>query len=94
MSNVLNNDQVDVALGNLPAWRREGTSIVRDAQAEEFLAGVRWVDSVADLAEQANHHPDIDIRYTTVTFRLSTHSEGGVTEKDLDLAARIDDLID
>ena len=60
--------------------------------AETFLDGIRLVAEVAHLAEQADHHPDIDIRWRTVTFRLSTHSAGGVTEKDIALARQINAL--
>jgi 4a-hydroxytetrahydrobiopterin dehydratase len=58
-----------------------------------FPDGISFVTRVADLAEEAEHHPDIDIRYSTVTLRLATHSEGGITQKDADLARRIDGLL-
>ena len=57
-----------------------------------FLDGIRLVDAVAEVAEELDHHPDIDIRWTSVTFVLSTHSAGGVTERDLTLAGRINEL--
>jgi 4a-hydroxytetrahydrobiopterin dehydratase len=75
-----------------PLWQREDDSLVRAIQAPTFPDGINLVSRVADVAEQRNHHPDIDIRWRTVTFRLSTHSAGGITEADLDLAATIDGL--
>ena len=60
---------------------------------DSFLDGIEAVSQVAQLAERADHHPDIDIRWRTVTFALATHSEGGITEKDLQLAREIDGLL-
>jgi 4a-hydroxytetrahydrobiopterin dehydratase len=89
----LSQEEVDRALsGDLSSWRQDGDAITREVQAPTFLAGIRLVDAVAEAAEAADHHPDIDIRWTTVRFTLSTHSEGGLTTKDLDLARTIDKL--
>jgi 4a-hydroxytetrahydrobiopterin dehydratase len=91
---VLSDDEIDRALsGDLPGWRREGESITRTIEASSFPDGIALVQRVAEAAEAMNHHPDIDIRYTNVTFTLSTHSEGGLTSKDLELAGRIDSLL-
>ncbi|MCW2504191.1 MAG: 4a-hydroxytetrahydrobiopterin dehydratase [Actinomycetia bacterium] len=76
----------------LPDWSGDTSAIRRSVTAPQFLAGIRLVDAVALVAEDLDHHPDIDIRWRTVTFTLSTHSAGGVTDKDLTLAARIDTL--
>jgi len=76
----------------LPDWSGDTSAIRRSVTAPQFLAGIRLVDAVALVAEDLDHHPDFDIRWRTVTFTLSTHSAGGVTDKDLALAARIDDL--
>jgi 4a-hydroxytetrahydrobiopterin dehydratase len=81
-----------VGLAELPRWSGDTTAIVASVTAGSFRAAVALVDRVAGVAEQLDHHPDIDIRWRTVSFRLSTHSAGGVTALDLDLAARIDDL--
>jgi 4a-hydroxytetrahydrobiopterin dehydratase len=64
--------------------------LVRSVKSDTFLDGIRLVATVAQLAESMNHHPDIDIRWRTVHFTISTHSEGGVTDLDMDLAGRID----
>jgi 4a-hydroxytetrahydrobiopterin dehydratase len=91
---LLPDKEVDRALaGDLSAWSREGDSLTRTVKAPTFLDGVTLVQRVAEAAEAMNHHPDIDIRYTSLTFTLSTHSEGGLTTNDLDLARRIDELV-
>jgi 4a-hydroxytetrahydrobiopterin dehydratase len=90
---VLPEEEVDRALAaDLSAWSRSGDAITRTVKAPSFMDGITLVRRVAEVAESLDHHPDIDIRYTSLTFTLSTHSEGGVTTKDLDLAGRIDDL--
>lgn len=86
----LNDLEVKAGLKQLAGWARAGDTIVRKFRFDTFAAGIRFVDKVAVLADAADHHPDIDIRYTTVTLTLATHSEGGITRKDLELAAKID----
>ena len=77
----------------MAAWQEEGGALRRDFRFKDFVEALAFVNRVGELAEQANHHPDIDIRWNTVTLRLSTHSEGNVvTDKDRDLASRIDGL--
>ena len=73
-------------------WEREGDSIVRTFEFGDFVEAMGFVTSVALNAEKASHHPDIDIRWNKVTLRLSTHSEGGLTEKDTELAGEVDSL--
>ena len=74
-------------------WRREGQEIVRDWKLADFSAAMRFVNRVAELAEDANHHPDILVHgWNEVRLTLTTHSAGGLTEKDLALAGRIDQL--
>jgi 4a-hydroxytetrahydrobiopterin dehydratase len=93
MAELLREEEIEQALsGELSQWTRKGDAITRDLTAESFLAGIRLVSAVAEVAEDLDHHPDIDIRWTTVTFTLSTHSEGGLTRHDLRLAADIDRL--
>jgi 4a-hydroxytetrahydrobiopterin dehydratase len=90
---LLTDVEIENALADeLTAWSHEGGSITREVEAASFLAGIELVSRVAEAAEEHNHHPDIDIRYTTITFTLSTHSEGGLTENDLQLAREIDRL--
>jgi 4a-hydroxytetrahydrobiopterin dehydratase len=84
--------QTKAALRFLPKWVRKGGAITRVFQFRDFTTAMEFVNAVARLAEQANHHPDIDIRYNKVTLSLTTHDEGGLTEKDFDLATRADQL--
>ena len=88
----LTEEQLTDGLRNLPDWRRDGDTLLRSIEADDFPAGIRLVVAVAEAAEAMDHHPDIDIRWRTVQFALSTHSAGGLTGLDLDLAARIDAL--
>ena len=90
----LEQQEIDTALaGDLKRWTQDGDSLVRTVEAPSFLEAIDVVRRVAEVAEEADHHPDIDIRWRTLTFRLSTHSEGGITAKDLELAAQIDGLV-
>jgi 4a-hydroxytetrahydrobiopterin dehydratase len=93
MADVLTQTEIDAALESLDGWAQEGDEIVRTVKADSFLAGIDLVRRVAQAAEAADHHPDIDIRWTSVTFRLSTHSEGGLTHNDIDLAGTINTLV-
>ncbi len=77
-------------LASHPDWQLDGTAIVRTYAHTDFVEAMGFVTRVALLAERAGHHPDIDIRWNTVVLRLSTHSEGGVTERDFDLVDAID----
>ena len=86
----MDDQQISEALQAVPQWQREGDSITRAVEAPSFLAGIELVGVVARAAEAADHHPDIDVRWRTVTFTLSTHSEVGLTEKDFALAGEID----
>jgi 4a-hydroxytetrahydrobiopterin dehydratase len=86
----LTDEEVDAALDALPSWRRAGDAIVREYRLPAFADAIAFVVRVGFLAEAADHHPDVDIRWRTVKVGLSTHSEGGITEKDLDLAALVE----
>ena len=87
---VLSAQEVASHLSTLPAWQIENGELVRTFQFEDFRAALRFVNRVGDLAEEAGHHPDIDIRYNRVRLGLVTHDAGGLTAKDFDLAARIE----
>ncbi|MGH9029322.1 MAG: 4a-hydroxytetrahydrobiopterin dehydratase [Acidimicrobiales bacterium] len=88
---VLGHARVDSALTGLE-WEREGDELVKVRTGKDFAAALAYVNAVGELAEEAGHHPDIDIRWNKVTLRLSTHSAGGITQADLDLAEKIDAL--
>lgn len=89
---LLTSPEIADALEALPGWGGDTTDIRCRYQAKSFPAAIALVDAVAVAAEEADHHPDIDIRWREVLFVLATHSEGGVTGSDLDLARRIDEL--
>jgi 4a-hydroxytetrahydrobiopterin dehydratase len=89
---ILTDAEVAAALGDLPDWSREGDAIRREVKLRDFAAAIAFVNRVASVAEAANHHPDIDIRWNRVTLTLSTHSEGGITANDVALARRIDEV--
>jgi len=88
----LTEQEITAGLNGLAGWSREGEAILKRYTFKAFADGIRFVDRVAVAADAADHHPDIDIRWTTVTMRLSTHSAGGLTRKDLALAAAIERL--
>jgi 4a-hydroxytetrahydrobiopterin dehydratase len=93
MAGVLDEQQITDALTDRPQWEFRDGALVRQLHAPDFMSGIRVVDEVAVVAESLNHHPDIDIRYTDVTFRLVTHSAGGVTTQDVEMAGRIDQIL-
>jgi 4a-hydroxytetrahydrobiopterin dehydratase len=86
---LLTDDQVDSVLSSLDGWERADGALRRSIKFPTFLAGIDAVRRVAEHAEAADHHPDIDIRWRTVTFTLVTHSEGGITDKDVAMAGEI-----
>ncbi|MBK1833855.1 4a-hydroxytetrahydrobiopterin dehydratase [Roseibacillus ishigakijimensis] len=96
MSDVLRDEELAQALKKHPEWEisDSGKEIYRVVEFEEFTEAIDCVNDIAEIAEEAQHHPDIDIRYSKVTFRLTTHDEGGVTPADIEMAQRIDNLID
>ena len=94
MTRLLTDDEIERQLGDLPAWTRDGDQIAAGFEAPDFPAAIRLVDEVAVEAEDMDHHPDIDIRWRTVKFVLSTHSEGGLTQLDVELAHRISQAAD
>jgi 4a-hydroxytetrahydrobiopterin dehydratase len=91
---VLTDDQVDAAAKDLNDWARSDGSLRRSVKFPAFLAGIDAVRRVAEHAEAKDHHPDIDIRWRTVTFALVTHSEGGITDKDVQMAKDIDGIVE
>jgi len=88
---LLEEDAIEEALRGL-AWDREGLELVKVVTRADFAEAMGFVNEVAGLAEAMNHHPDITIRWNSVSLRLSTHSAGGITDKDVALASQIDGL--
>jgi 4a-hydroxytetrahydrobiopterin dehydratase len=88
---LLDDDAIAAGLDGLD-WERDGDQLVKTATHDDFAHAMVFVNAVAQMAEAANHHPDIHISWNKVTLNLSTHSAGGITQADLDLAAGIDGL--
>lgn len=89
---TLNDEQISERLARLDGWERRGDAIAKTFDRGDFVGSVRFVDAMVPAAEGMNHHPDISISWNEVEVTLSTHSEGGLTENDFNLAARIDEL--
>ena len=87
---ALSPNEADERLKGLSGWQRQGDEIRKDFEFKDFKAAMAFVNQVADEAEAIDHHPDISISYNRVTMSLSTHSEGGLTDKDFTLAPKID----
>jgi 4a-hydroxytetrahydrobiopterin dehydratase len=85
---ALSQEDANRHLSGLPDWKIVSGELVRTFQFKDFRAALGFVNRVGELAEEAGHHPDIDIRYNRVRLGLTTHDAGGITEKDFDLAAR------
>jgi 4a-hydroxytetrahydrobiopterin dehydratase len=92
MAELLDRETLGLRMDAVPAWSRHGKEIRRTFVFEGFREAVAFVNRVAEAAETVNHHPDIDIRWNRVSLVLSTHSKGGLTHLDFDLAETIDDL--
>jgi 4a-hydroxytetrahydrobiopterin dehydratase len=90
---VLSDDDVDAALCELDGWERTAGALRRSIEFPTFPDGIDAVRRVAEHAERQDHHPDIDIRWRTVTFALVTHSEGGITDKDVAMARDINGIV-
>jgi 4a-hydroxytetrahydrobiopterin dehydratase len=94
MPALLDDAAIDMALKDMPGWERDGDTLVLTAQLPTFPSAIGVVARVGEIAESRNHHPDMDIRWRTVTFRCSTHSEGGITQFDVDLARAISEQVE
>jgi 4a-hydroxytetrahydrobiopterin dehydratase len=89
---VLTDSEIQQALGSLSGWTHHGVAIQRTFEFPDFKAAMGFVNKIADAAEQANHHPDIDIRYNKVTMSLVSHDSGGITKRDIRMAERINQV--
>jgi 4a-hydroxytetrahydrobiopterin dehydratase len=89
---LLSESEVEARLGELSGWSREGEAIAREFKRGDFVGAVEFVDRLVEPAEAMNHHPDLGISWETVKVTISTHSEGGLTAADFELAAKIDAL--
>jgi 4a-hydroxytetrahydrobiopterin dehydratase len=94
MAELLTDDQLTEALSHLTDWRQDGATLVREVKLASFPQAIQVVNRIAEIAENDDHHPDIDIRWRTLIFHLSTHSAGGLTSKDIALATEIDAVVE
>ena len=90
---LLSDDDIQTRLEQLDGWTREGSAIKKEFRLEDFKGSVDFVNRLTPAAEEMNHHPDLEISWNKVTVSLSTHSEGGLTENDFELARKIDALV-
>lgn len=90
MTQKLSDVEIQRALGGLAGWTRRGETLTKTFTFQKFADGIAFVDRVAKAADEMNHHPDIDVRYTKITMTLSTHDAGGITQKDLELGRAIE----
>ena len=88
----LNDEEIGERLSRLQGWERDGDAIRKTYEGVDFMSSVGLVNRLAPVAEEMNHHPDLEISWNKVTVELSTHSEGGLTDNDFELAGRIDGL--
>ena len=93
MPALLSKGEIASRLKHLRGWSAEGGFITKTFEFREFMDGIAFVNAIAKIAEKEEHHPDINIRYTTIKLSVQTHSEGGVTEWDFGLAERIEDYL-
>lgn len=89
---LLDDQEIQNRLAELDGWSLEGRIITREFEFEDFVGSIRFVDSLVEPAEEMNHHPDLGISWNKVTVAITNHAEGGLTEKDFELAAKISPL--
>lgn len=92
MSKTLTDDEIQTALASLPGWTKSGIAIERNYQFKDFVEAMKFVNKIADAAEAAGHHPDIHISYNKVTLQLTSHDSGGVTQRDVKMAGKINEV--
>jgi len=89
---LLTDAEIDSRLAEHPGWERAGEAIVKTFECGDFVGSVRFVESLVNPAEAMSHHPDLQVSWSAVTVSISTHSQGGITAADFELAAKIDAL--
>ena len=93
MPKLLDDPEIKKRLSTLKGWKLDGKFITKSFEFKSFMESIAFVSRVAEVAEKEEHHPDIHIRYTTVTLSIQTHSEGGLTEWDFELAGAIEKMV-
>lgn len=89
---LLSDAEIEQKLAGLSGWRRHGDAIAKEFSCDDFVGSVKFVDGLVGPAEEMGHHPDLEISWDKVTVTISTHSEGGLTAADFELAAKVDAL--
>ena len=89
---LLSDPEIERKLAGLDGWQRQGEAIAKQFERGDFVGSVKFVESLVEPAEAMNHHPDLEISWATVKVTISTHSEGGLTPADFELAGRLDAL--
>lgn len=93
MADLLDEEEIEQRLGEIGDWEREGVMIEKVFEFDDFPSAIKFVNGVGKLADRYDHHPDIDIRYSKVRIAMTTHSEGGLTARDFDLANEIEQTL-
>ena len=88
----LGDEDIEARLSELEGWHREGESIVKEFELDDFAGSVEFINRLTPVAEEMNHHPDLQVSWNKVVVSITTHSEGGLTENDFELAKSIDPL--
>ncbi len=88
----LSEEEIEARLGERPGWERHGEAIARELKLDDFVGSVDFVNRITPVAEEMNHHPDLQVSWNKVLVSITTHSEGGLTENDFELAKSIDPL--
>jgi 4a-hydroxytetrahydrobiopterin dehydratase len=89
---LFSDSEIDQKLANIDGWSREGEAITKTFENGDFVGSVKFVDSLVGPAEDMGHHPDLELSWDKVTVKITNHAEGGLTENDFELAAKIDAL--
>lgn len=87
---LLSDSEIETRLAEMSGWEREGEAIAKSFDRGDFVGSVRFAEALVEPAEAMNHHPDLEISWSTVKVTISTHSEGGLTAADFELAAKVD----
>ena len=94
MSDLVDPEDIEILLKKLPEWDVEGKCLIRSVEFDDYMEGIDFVNAVAEIAEEAGHHPDMEVKWCLVNLSLTTHDAGGLTDADFDVAKKIDTLLD
>jgi len=89
---LLSDEEIKERLKEVPGWQHRGESIVKSFDRGDFVGSIKFIDSLVEPAEEMNHHPDLAVSWSQVEVAISTHSEGGITENDFELAKKVEEL--